>query len=145
MSQFYGGHEDDKVKNCIVNTGFIMFIVPLLFGGSITGLFVSDPRVIALGRAGLRTTSLFYLALGMIYVVRGVLTGMGDAFFALLNGIVEVVGRFTVPLLMTGYLGLGASGIWLSTGIVWVLSGITAWFRFFTRFQLHKDTAVSRP
>ena len=72
----------------------------------------------------------------MIYVVRGVLTGVGDAFFALFNGIVEVIGRFTVPILFTVYLGMGTAGIWLSSGIVWAISGITAWMRYY--YHLHR-------
>ena len=90
----------------------------------------------AVGAKGLKITSLFYLALGMIYVVRGVLNGIGDAFFALFNGIVEVIGRFTIPLILTQYLGMGAIGIWVASGVVWFLSGSTAWLRLFTHFTL---------
>ena len=114
----------------------VMIAVMQLFGGTITGLFVTDPGVIALGKKGLMITSLFYPALGAIYVIRGVLTGVGDAFFALFNGIVEVIGRFTLPLLMTKYMGLGETGIWVSAGVVWVISGATAWLRYYT--YLHK-------
>ena len=110
----------------------VMILVMQLFGGAITSLFVTDPKVIELGRTGLRITSLFYLALGLIYVVRGVLTGVGDAFFALFNGIVEVIGRFTLPILMTKYMGMGSTGIWVSAGVVWVVSGVSAWWRYRT-------------
>ena len=110
----------------------VMIFVMQLFGGAITGMFVTDPRVIELGKKGLRITSLFYPALGLIYVVRGVLTGVGDAFFALFNGIVEVIGRFTLPILMTSYMGMGATGIWVSAGVVWVVSGVSAWWRYMT-------------
>ena len=114
----------------------VMFITMQLFGGAITSLFVTDETVISLGAMGLRITSWFYPALGLIYVVRGVLTGVGDAFFALFNGIVEVIGRFTLPILMTAYMGMGKTGIWASAGVVWVLSGVTAWYRYLT--YLHK-------
>ncbi|MBO4890401.1 MAG: MATE family efflux transporter [Lachnospiraceae bacterium] len=113
-----------------------MILVMQFFGGAITGLFVTDAEVIRLGAMGLRITSLFYPALGLIYVVRGVLTGVGDAFFALFNGIVEVIGRFTLPILMTRYMGMGSTGIWVSAGVVWVLSGVTAWMRY--RSYLHE-------
>ena len=68
-------------------------------------------------------------------MIRGVLTGVGDAFFALFNGIVEVIGRFTLPLLMTKYMGMGETGIWVSAGVVWVLSGVTAWYRYYTTLR----------
>jgi Na+-driven multidrug efflux pump len=110
-----------------------------LFGRAITGLFVSDNEVITLGAMGLKITSLFYPALGMIYVIRGVLTGIGDAFFSLFNGIVEVIGRFTVPVFICMYLGYGEPGIWLSAGLVWLLSGVTAWLRYLFYFRRRVD------
>lgn len=137
--QNYGAKKYDRVYMgykkglliMLVLTG-VMIVGMQLFGGTLTSLFVTDPDVIALGGFGLRITSLFYPALGLIYVVRGVLTGVGDAFFALFNGIVEVIGRFTLPILMTKYMGMGETGIWVSAGVVWVLSGATAWWRYYT-------------
>ena len=140
--QNYGAKEYKRVYTGYIKGLLIMVVltsamilVMQLFGGTITGLFVTDEDVIRLGAMGLRITSLFYFALGLIYVVRGVLTGVGDAFFALFNGIVEVIGRFTLPILMTRYMGMGATGIWVSAGVVWVLSGVTAWMRY--RSYLH--------
>ncbi len=137
--QNYGARKNERVYEgykkglliMVVLTSF-MILGMQLFGGVITSLFVTDAEVIKLGAMGLRITSLFYFALGVIYVVRGVLTGVGDAFFALFNGIVEVIGRFTLPILMTKYMGMGETGIWVSAGVVWVLSGATAWYRYFT-------------
>ena len=148
--QNYGAEKYDRVylgykKGIVVMLVLTsaMILVMQLFGGAITALFVSDPDVIYLGALGLRITSLFYISLGMIYVIRGVLTGVGDAFFALFNGIVEVIGRFTIPLIMTKYMGFGETGIWISAGVVWVLSAVTAWYRYFT--FLHHRIAPKKP
>ena len=141
--QNYGANKIDRVNEGYKKGLLIMAIITVvmvtsmqLFGGAITSLFVSDARIIELGANGLKITSIFYLVLGLIYVVRGVLNGIGDAFFALFNGIVEVIGRFTIPLLMTHYMGFGEMGIWLSSGIVWFLSGTTAWLRLYTHFTM---------
>ena len=140
--QNYGARKYDRVYTgykkgfvMMAQLTVVMFVVMQFFGGQITSLFVDDRQVIELGARGLRITSIFYLALGSIYVIRAVLTGVGDAFFALFNGIVEVIGRFTLPLLMTKYMGMGATGIWLSTGLVWILSGATAWLRYYTHLH----------
>ena len=137
--QNYGARKYDRVYLGYKRGMIIMLVLTSvmiagmqLFGGTITGLFVTDEKVISLGAMGLRITSLFYPALGLIYVIRGVLTGVGDAFFALFNGIVEVIGRFTLPLLMTKYMGMGETGIWVSAGVVWVVSGLSAWYRYHT-------------
>jgi len=123
----------------ITLTAFLMLLMQF-FGSTLISFFVSKeddiaPQVIELGAKGLKITSLFYLSLGLIYVVRGVLTGLGDAFFALFNGIIEVIGRFTIPFLITSYLGYGEAGIWLASGFVWLLSGVTAWIRYKAYFR----------
>ncbi len=140
--QNFGAKRDDRVLSGY-HTGIVIMAVlsafliltMQLFGKAITGWFVSDNEVILLGARGLKITSAFYLALGMIYVVRGVLTGIGDAFFAFFNGIVEIIGRFTIPVFMTGFLGFGEEGVWLSSGLVWLLSAVTAWIRY--KFYFH--------
>ena len=140
--QNYGAKKTDRVYDGYRSALRLMIVLTIvlilgmqIFGKLITGMFVSDEAVVELGARGLRICSLFYFALGMIYVVRGILTGIGDAFFQLFNGIIEVIGRFTIPILFTSYLGFGEIGIWVSAGIVWVLSGATAWTRYWTYFR----------
>ncbi len=135
--QNYGAKRNDRVysgyRNAIVimaSFTLLLIAVMQLFSMAIASLFVSDQNVITLSALGLRITSFFYPALGMIYVIRGVLSGVGDAFFALFNGIIEIIGRFTIPLLFTSYLGFGERGIWISAGVVWALSAFTAWLRY---------------
>ena len=113
-------------------TIFSLAMLPVMqFGGiAITRLFVKDPEVIAMGSKALAITSYFYFFLGTIYAVRGVLNGIGDAFFSLINGITEVIGRFTVPFILTAIPLIGLWGIWWSVGIVWFLSALTAWLRY---------------
>ena len=145
--QNFGAKKNDRVLDgykkgiiIMVSLTVVLMLSMQFFGRTIISFFVSDEDVLAreiieLGAKGLKITSLFYLPLGMIYVVRGVLTGLGDAFFALFNGVIEVIGRFTIPLLLTAYLGYGEAGIWLSSGLVWLLSGVTAWIRYKAYFR----------
>ena len=143
--QNYGAKKNDRVlegyrKGMLIMTiiSVVMFLVMQFFGKNLIGLFVADKDCIALGAYGLKITSFFYITLGTIYVVRGVLTGVGDGFFALYNGIIEVIGRFTLPIFLTSLLGMGETGIWLSTGLVWAISGVTAWLRYY--FRLRQNT-----
>lgn len=137
VGQNYGAHKYDRVirgyrQSFIIMIIFsvVMFPVIQLFGNGIVRIFVDEPEVVEMGGRALKITSIFYLFLGTIYVVRGILNGLGDAFFAFLNGIVEVIGRFTVPVILTGIAAFGLWGIWWSVGIVWFLSGFTAWLRY---------------
>ncbi len=135
--QNYGAGKNERVikgyhRTFLMMTIFTAIMVPLIqiFGKEITNFFVEEEEVIAMGAKALRITSIFYFFLGMIYVTRGILNGLGDSFFALLNGIVEIIGRFTVPILLTMIPEVGLWGIWWSVGIVWFLSGFTAWLRY---------------
>ena len=137
--QNYGAHNTERMKEGYRKSMMLMLLFTIVmvasmqvFGRSITSLFVDDLAVIDMGAKALKITSLFYLALGLIYIVRGILNGVGDSFFALYNGIVEVIGRFTVPVLLTSISFIGVWGIWWSAGIVWLISGVTAWLRYYT-------------
>ena len=135
--QNYGASKNDRVivgyrRSLLMMTIFTLIMLPIMqfFGAQITSIFVKDPDVIAMGARAMQITSWFYIFLGLIYIVRGVLNGLGDAFFALLNGIVEVIGRFFVPILLVAVPAIGVWGIWWSVGIVWFFSGFTAWLRY---------------
>lgn len=135
--QNYGAAKNERVikgyhTSFVIMLIFSVIMLPFmqLFGENIMSLFVSEPDVIEMGARALRITSFFYVFLGIIYVIRGVLNGLGDAVFALLNGIVEVIGRFTVPILLTMIPAVGLWGIWWSVGVVWFFSGLTAWLRY---------------
>ncbi len=135
--QNYGAKKMDRVKEgyrksfmIMVVFSVIMLPVMQLFSESIVRIFVEEEPVVEMGARALRITSYFYAMLGLIYVVRGVLNGLGDSFFALLNGIVEVIGRFVVPIYLVGIPVLGVWGVWWSVGIVWSMSGLTALLRY---------------
>ncbi|MCQ2597454.1 MAG: MATE family efflux transporter [Treponema sp.] len=135
--QNFGAKKQDRVllgyrkgMKLMVLFTILMLLVMQFFGKQITMIFINEAEVIDMGAKSLKITSWFYFFLGLIYVVRGVLNGVGDSFFALFNGIIEVIGRFTFPVLMTMIPVFGLWGIWWSVGVVWLLSGITAWFRY---------------
>lgn len=124
--------EEGFSKAMLLMAIFSIMMLPVMqfFGRPITAIFVKEPEVLDMGAKALRITSFFYLFLGTIYIVRGVLNGISDAFFALLNGLVEVVGRFVVPVYLVKVNGIGVWGIWWSVGIVWFMAGFTAWLRY---------------
>lgn len=135
--QNYGANKNDRVidgykKSLLIMVIFSLIMMPVmqLFSRNFVSIFVNDLAVIEMGAKAIRIGALFYLFLGMIYVVRGILNGIGDAFFALLNGGIEVFGRFTVPFILTAIPAIGVWGIWWSVGIVWFLSGFSAWLRY---------------
>lgn len=137
IGQNFGAKKMERIKEGLKKSVLIMVIfsvamLPVMqfFGEAIVGLFVDNQTVIVMGAKALRISSLFYITLGTIYVIRGVLNGMGDSLFAVINGAVEVVGRFVVPILLTSVAAISLWGIWWSVGVVWAISGFTAWLRY---------------
>ncbi len=124
----------------------VMTLIMQLFGGALVSLFVHEPEVIDLGSQALRITSIFYVFLGIIYVSRGVLNGVGDALFSFLNGIVEIAGRVGLPLLLLNLTNIGVWSIWITAGVTWMLAGLTCLLRYFSwRRKLEKSGPPPMP
>ena len=102
----------------------LMIVVMWLFGEPIMRIFINEPEVIAIGAKGLRITSMMYFGLGLIYVMRGMLNGVGDAFFAMMNGVTEVIGRIGFAFLFMMIPSVGMWGVWYTNGLTWTLTGL---------------------
>ena len=135
--QNIGAGEEQRVRQGFRSGMTIMLlytlcVVPIMFFGGefIVQCFVSDPLVIERGATALKIGSISYIFLGMIYVTRGILNGLGDTLFAFMGGVMEVIGRvcFTKPITLIP--GVGAWGIWIATGLTWAATGILGYVRF---------------
>ena len=118
-----------------------MLVVMQIFGRSFIGAFVKDADVIALGGSALKLTSFFYFFLGVIYITRGILNGVGDVLFSFINGIIEMVGRIGLPFIMTAIPGVGVWGIWWTAGLTWTLSALFCVMRYMTWWKKQKRGA----
>lgn len=136
--QNVGAGKYDRVSNsCKKSTliilifSLMMIVIMFLFGAPIVRLFVNEPDVIEIGAKGLRITSFMYFALGMIYITRGMLNGVGDAAYAMINGLTEVIGRIGFAYLLMAIPAVGMWGVWYTNGLTWVLAGAAGVIRFF--------------
>lgn len=109
----------------------LMMVAYQLLSEPIMRLFVKETEVITMGARALRLTSWFYIFLAVIYMSRGVLNGIGDALFAFINGIVEVICRIGLPLLLVLIPGIGLWSIWWTAGVTWLISGLSCLMRYF--------------
>lgn len=136
--QNIGAGKYERVSKCckkstsiVLVFSSIMIAVMFLFSNSIISLFVNDLNVIEIGAKGLRITSLMYFGLGMIYVMRGMLNGAGDAAYAMINGLMEVIGRIGFAYILMMIPAIGMWGAWYTNGFTWVLVGAAGVIRFF--------------
>lgn len=66
----------------------------------------------------------------MIYLIRGLSNGAGDAAYSMMNGIVEVFCRFFFSMVLTRITGIGMWGVWLTTGFTWSLTALASVVRY---------------
>lgn len=131
-----GAGEYDRVRTGIKKSvwlvaifSILMILVMWLFGESIVRIFIDEPEVVKIGAKGLRITSMMYFGLGLIYVMRGMLNGVGDALFAMMNGVTEVIGRIGFAFMFMMIPSVGMWGVWYTNGLTWALTGLVNVFR----------------
>ena len=145
--QNYGARDIDRVKagmkhGMLLAAAYtvVMMLVFQLFSEPVMHLFVKEAAVIELGAGAMRLTSWFFLFLAVIYISRGILNGIGDALFALINGAVEVICRIALPLLIVLIPGVGFRAIWWTAGATWGVSGLFCLLRYYS--WRRKATAI---
>lgn len=122
------GFNSSNVMNGIFSA--VVLVLFWTFTSPIVSIFGKDVEVLRIASYGLRITSCFYVFLGLIYTTRNVLNGAGDAMFSLFTGIVECIGRvgFAYPLTLIPF--LGSYGVFVATGITWMLNGLFSLIRY---------------
>lgn len=136
--QNFGAHNMDRVQSglkygMVISALFtvVMMVAYQLLSGPIMRMFVKEEPVILIGAQALKLTSWFYIFLAVIYMCRGILNGVGDAMFAFINGIVEVVCRIGMPLLLVALIAEpDVLLIWWTAGITWAISAAFCMLRF---------------
>ena len=94
-----------------------------------------EKDVIEIGSKALIISGSMYFALGTIYTLRGVLNGMGDVFFSMLNGILEVGGRIFFAVVLMYVFKLGFWGVWYTNVLTWVVIASSAAIRLVFFFR----------
>ena len=63
---------------------------------------------------------LFYIPLALVNIVRFLIQGMGYSMFAVLAGVMEMIGRSAMAILMVPHIGFTA--ICLASPVAWILA-----------------------
>ena len=135
--QNMGAGKHDRVSLGVASAMKISAVVSIvllaafwLFGPVIMSIFVANPEIISIAANGIRITSLFFAALGGVQILRYMLNGAGDSMYALMNGVVEVIARVALAVSLTAVPFIGMWGIWLTTGLTWLVTAVFALFRY---------------
>lgn len=117
----------------------VMCVVMHVFGRSILGIFGNDAAILDIAVKAIRITSCFYFPLGIIYLIRGLSNGAGDAVQAMLNGEIEICCRIGFALLFTSIPLFGMWGIWMTTAVTWCVTALECFIRYKQRKWMAKS------
>ncbi len=134
VAQNHGGARPDRIRKGVTQATWISVAAALVlgalliaFGAQLVRLFVGDAatEVIDLASQMLAINGATYWILGILFVLRGALQGLGHALIPTITGVVELalrVGAAVVLGSIFGFIGVAASNplAWLGAVVVLV-------------------------
>ncbi|SFP70628.1 putative efflux protein, MATE family [Butyrivibrio proteoclasticus] len=102
----------------------LAFVVLALFGRQFSMIFLDAGEAACLDNAHmfLFYNSMFYVPLALVNIVRFLIQGMGFSMFAVLAGVMEMIGRSVVAILLVPKFGFIA--ICLASPAAWILADL---------------------
>jgi len=107
-------------------------IIFFLFASNLIRLFNTDPQVVAIGTAYLRTTSFGYIFIALGVVLGRSLNGAGDTISPMVITFISLwCLQIPLALILPGSLHLGIAGVWWAILISTIVNGTitTGWFQ----------------
>lgn len=111
-----------------LHKGMLLTICIALFSGTavtllgrfFVSIFIDTPtdEIFSYGQTYLNTIAVFFIALGLLALLRNALQGMGSAFMPMMAGVAELVMRTVVCLLLPQRIGF--IGVCLASPLAWI-------------------------
>lgn len=129
------------VKKCVqisIITSLISAMVLIFLGKYFVMIFVSNPDVEILSYAQqvLNISAIFFIPLGLIFVYRNALQGIGDSFIPMMAGVYELVARAVVAFTLPKVLEF--MGICLADPVAWFAAVIPLAYTYYKREKSFK-------
>jgi len=127
VAQNYGAGRPDRIRlgvrqaaGMAVVGALLLAAVLITAGSSIIGLFVGpgEQQVVAMASFYLQANGACYLLLGVLFVLRGALQGLGDTFIPTLTGVIELAMRVGAAVVLGA--AFGFSGVVWGNPLAWV-------------------------
>ncbi|WP_341940902.1 MATE family efflux transporter [Microbacterium sp. LWH10-1.2] len=126
-AQNLGGRRPDRIRRGVVEAtwmavaaGAVIGIVIIAFGVPMVRLFIGDgsDEVVRLAHLMLIVNGCGYWALGVLFVLRGALQGLGHTLVPTVTGVIELVMRVAAAVALGAWIGF--PGVALSNPLAWV-------------------------
>lgn len=151
-AQNLGARRIDRVRQgarqsawITIVTNALSSVIVIFLGGYIVQLFIPSANVEALpiSMEYLKITAIFYPVLGLLFLYRFALQGLGNTVVPMFAGVMELVMRTIVAFTLPGLLGY--QGVCLASPLAWI--GATVWliwsyFRIIPKLQSEHPVAT---
>ena len=129
VAQFFGAKDDQKVKNTIGNSYYIMFLSSLLMGaigfifaGPILHLLKTPEDTFPYAVTYLRTISIGFIPSSMFGTISSILRALGDSKTPLIFSIISCIFNIILDLIIVIKFDMGIMGVGISTSVSHFLS-----------------------
>lgn len=143
-AQNYGAGKMDRVRQGVfqcsmmsVGTAIVMGAINIFWGANLASIFVGngETEVLHLAHVFLRTTGIFYWILGLLFIYRCTLQGLGHNMVPVVASVVELFSRGVGALILGKYLGF--QGVCIANILAWITAGVLQGVVFF--YYMRKD------
>ncbi|WP_407359025.1 MATE family efflux transporter [Microbacterium sp. LTA6] len=126
-AQNHGGQRPDRIRRGVVQATWMAVVAALVLGGLLIAfgvpmvrLFIGDgsDEVVELAHLMLIVNGCGYWALGVLFVLRGALQGLGHTLVPTVTGVIELVMRVGAAVVLGAIIGF--TGVALSNPLAWV-------------------------
>lgn len=152
-AQNIGAGKPERVKEglraCLLMVAlFAIFITIMifLFGDLLLGLFLEPGEAgsaLSYGLAYMQTVSVFYILMGVLFVVNGLLRGAGDMASFMGSSLSNLFSRVALAYLLAHF--LGSAAIWWSIPAGWAVGATVSLLRFKSGRWQEKAVAYKQP
>lgn len=127
VAQNLGGGRPDRIRRGVVQSlwmaiGASLVVAAIIIpaGGPLMQLFIGtgSPLVVDLGVQMLIINSVTYWILGILFILRGALQGLGQMGVPTITGVIELVARVGAALVLGGLIGY--VGVVLANPLAWL-------------------------
>lgn len=136
----------EGVKKCTqisIGTSIIAGLI-LVFGGKyFVGLFISNPdaSILAYAQECLNYSAAFFIPLGLIFIYRNALQGMGESFVPMMAGAYELIARAVVAFTLPKFMGY--TGICLADPIAWLAASIPLGIYYYKKMKSIENMKIA--
>lgn len=137
IAQNYGAKKEERIKKgircaggCVVCFSLIVSTLVVIFAKQLLCLFIKpeETEVLTVGMSYLRTVSIFYFGIGILFMLYGLYRAIGRPGMSLVLTIISLGTRVVLAYLLSSVPAIGVNGIWWAIPIGWFLADVTGIF-----------------